>query len=65
MSITILQSSNLLTLNLAVYKLHGEFVTDYGQVTAGIVMLIVPAMIMYLIFQEQIVKGIMSGAVKG
>lgn len=65
LSMTILQSSDLLTLNLAVYKLHGEFVTDYGQVTAGIVMLIVPAMVMYLIFQEQIVRGVMSGAVKG
>jgi ABC-type glycerol-3-phosphate transport system permease component len=65
LSMTILQSSNLLTLNLAVYNLHGEFVTDFGEVTAGIVMLIIPAMIMYLIFQEQIIKGITSGAVKG
>lgn len=54
-----------MTLNLAVYKLHGEFVTDYGEVTAGIVLLIVPAMALYLVFQEQIVKGVMSGAVKG
>jgi raffinose/stachyose/melibiose transport system permease protein len=65
LSMTILQSSKLLTLNLAVYRLHGEFVTDYGEVTAGIVMLIIPAMVMYLIFQEQVVKGVTSGAVKG
>jgi raffinose/stachyose/melibiose transport system permease protein len=65
LSMTILQSTALSTLNLAVYHLKGEFTTDYGEVTAGIVMLIIPAMIMYIIFQEQIIKGMISGAVKG
>jgi raffinose/stachyose/melibiose transport system permease protein len=65
LSMTILQTTELVTLNLAIYNLHGEYGTDFGAVTAGIVMLIVPAMIIYLIFQKQIIRGMISGAVKG
>ena len=65
LTMTIVQSRSLATLNLAIYNLHGEYVTDFGAVTAGIVMLVIPAMLIYLAFQRQIINSMVSGAVKG
>jgi len=53
------------TLNLAAYNLSGLYIRDYGIVCAGLVMLILPIMIIYMIFQEQVIKGLTAGAVKG
>lgn len=45
--------------------LKGEFVTDYGLLCAGLIFSIVPVVIMYVTLQEQVVKGMTAGAVKG
>ena len=53
------------TLNVACINLRGQFVSDQGLLSAGLVILIVPAIIIYMLFQEQVVKGLTAGAVKG
>jgi raffinose/stachyose/melibiose transport system permease protein len=53
------------TLNVAAINLRGQFVSDQGLLSAGLVILIVPAIIIYTLFQEQVVKGLTAGAVKG
>lgn len=65
LSMTIISKPTLNTLNYSVYNLKGQYVTDYGIITAGVVILIVPVMAAYILFQEQIIKGMVSGAVKG
>ena len=40
-------------------------VIDYGITTAGIVILTLPALILFLALQKYYVKGFTSGAVKG
>jgi len=40
-------------------------VIDYGQTTAGVVVLTIPAVILFLALQKYYVRGFMSGAVKG
>jgi ABC-type glycerol-3-phosphate transport system permease component len=32
---------------------------------AGVVILITPALLIYMVFQEQVVKGLTAGAIKG
>lgn len=41
------------------------FGTDYGSMMAAIIVTIVPLLILYVISQEQVIKGLTSGAVKG
>jgi ABC-type glycerol-3-phosphate transport system permease component len=53
------------TLNVAAINLRGQFVSDQGLLSAGLVILIVPAIIIYTLFQEQVVKGLTAGALKG
>ena len=40
-------------------------VIDYGLTTAGVVVLTVPAFILFLALQRYYIKGMTSGAVKG
>jgi raffinose/stachyose/melibiose transport system permease protein len=42
----------------------GQFVNDYNAVLAALTLAIVPAVVLYLIFSQQLIKGITSGAVK-
>lgn len=63
--LTLVSKEDLRTLNLAVYSMRANYVSNYGVITAGIILLILPAMVVYILFQEQIIKGMVSGAVKG
>lgn len=58
-------SPHLRTLNLACFNLRGLYVSEQGLISAGLVVLIVPVTIMYILFQEQVIKGLTAGAVKG
>ena len=40
-------------------------VIDYGATTAGVVVLTIPALVLFLALQKYYVRGFMSGAVKG
>ena len=60
----LLTNAKLTSLNLTTYKLRGQYSSDYGMLAAGIIILAVPALVIYAIFQEQVVKGLTAGAVK-
>ncbi|MDK2805154.1 MAG: raffinose/stachyose/melibiose transport system permease protein [Thermoanaerobacterium sp.] len=55
----------LKTLTQGILNLRGQYSTDYGLMSAGITLAIIPVTIMYVLFQEQVVKGMTAGAVKG
>ena len=65
LSLAITTTADLRTLNLAVYNLRAQYVSDYGIITAGITIMVIPALLIYMLCQEQIIKGMVSGAVKG
>lgn len=65
MALVILQDSAMWTLPLGLMAFQGQFSSDYGQLNAAIVMTVLPAIIVYLIFQRYFVSGLTSGAVKG
>ncbi len=52
------------TLPLGLMSFQGQFSSNYGQLNAAIVMTVLPATIVYLIFQRYFVSGLTSGAVK-
>ena len=65
LALVMLTSSSLKTLNLAVFLLRGQYSAEQGLLAAGAVILMVPAIVIYIVFQEQVVKGLTAGAVKG
>jgi len=64
-ALVMLPSPALRTLNLATLSLRGQFTSDQGLISAGVIALVTPAIVIYTLFQEQVVKGLTSGAVKG
>lgn len=53
------------TLQLAAYGFMGQYKMEWQNIMAGAILIIIPAVIIYLIFQKNIVKGMVAGAVKG
>ena len=64
LALVMIAGPQLKTINLACYNLRGQYIQNYGLITAGLVMMIVPVVVIYILFQEQVVKGITAGAVK-
>ena len=65
MALVLLLDSDMWTLPLGLMVFQGEFATEYGPLNAAIIMTVLPAVIVYLIFQRYFVSGLTSGAVKG
>ncbi len=62
-SLLVLQKERTLMVGIA--ALRGEYTTNIPLLAAGIVLAAAPIVIIYLVFQRQIVSGIAVGAVKG
>ena len=56
---------NTLPLGLASISMQAQYKTDFGLLFAGLVIVIVPTLIVYLMLQRQITRGITVGALKG
>lgn len=54
-----------LPLGLANLSITAEYRTDYGMLFAGLVLVTVPILIVYVALQRHIVKGVAAGALKG
>ena len=61
----ILSDDRHYTLPVALANLSGEHVQDTELMMAGSVLTVLPALIVFLIFQKAYVRGIMGGSVKG
>ena len=53
------------TVQLTLFNFKSQFSTSYNLLFANIMIITIPMLIMYIIFQRQIVAGMTSGAVKG
>jgi multiple sugar transport system permease protein len=63
----LISDSDNATLPLAVANLRGQVqgVVDYGATEAGVVVLALPCVFLFLLLQRHYVRGFMSGALKG
>jgi len=63
----LINDTNKMTLPLAVSNLRGQVqgVVDYGATEAGVVVLALPCILLFLLLQRHYVRGFMSGALKG
>lgn len=62
--VLVLQTIGQRTLPLSTFYFYGTYTADYGLVTAGLVMTIVPVIIVYLALQKNILNGVLQGSIK-
>lgn len=60
-----LQSKELQTVAMSLYTFTGPLGSKYNLICAGVIISLIPALIVFLIFQKQIYSGLTAGAVKG
>ncbi len=67
LALVLAQDSNVRTLPIGIATLTNtqQYAGDWGALLAGIVIVMLPVMIIYLIFREQIQKTMLAGALKG
>lgn len=53
------------TLQLAAYGFMGQYKMQWNNIMAAAILIIIPALIIYLIFQKNIIAGMVDGSVKG
>lgn len=53
------------TLSMGASFFKGNYTVDYGGIVASSIMIIIPELIFYGLFQKNIVEGMTAGAVKG
>ncbi|MCL2557527.1 MAG: carbohydrate ABC transporter permease [Treponema sp.] len=58
-------SDTLRTIPVGVARFAGALATDFGRQFTGLVIGLIPILIFYAIFRNQITKGVAAGAVKG
>lgn len=60
-----LGNDNLKTISIGLLSFFGAYTSDYGAVMAAIGVSILPPVIMYILLQEKMEKGLTAGAIKG
>jgi len=53
------------TIQIGIRYFTNQFTTDYVSMYAAIVIAIIPSIVGYILFQERVISGLTSGAVKG
>jgi ABC-type glycerol-3-phosphate transport system permease component len=62
--LVITTTDNMKTLTVGIASLQGQFVTDWGVISAAAVMTMAPVIVVFLIFQRWFVQASMAGALK-
>lgn len=60
-----LSSPELKTVAISLYTFVGPLGSKYNLICAGVIISLIPALVVFLLFQKQIYSGLTSGAVKG
>ena len=58
-------SVRTLPLGLANLSITSQYRSDYGMLFAGLVIVTIPILIIFIALQKQLVKGVTAGALKG
>lgn len=64
-ALVLIQDVRLKTVPLALTMFKGQFASDYPKIMAAMLTTMAPIVILYFVFSKQIIKGMVTGAVKG
>jgi multiple sugar transport system permease protein/raffinose/stachyose/melibiose transport system permease protein len=65
LALIIFDSRKFMPLQVALQTFQGEFVTNYPLLMAGLTITALPIIIVYLLMQKYIIKGVTAGAIVG
>ncbi|MCM8801392.1 MAG: carbohydrate ABC transporter permease [Candidatus Omnitrophica bacterium] len=65
LALIIFDSKALMPLQVALMNFHGEFITKYPLLMAGLTLTALPIIITYIFMQKYIIKGVTQGAIVG
>lgn len=65
LALIVLQDKTKMPIQRGLMVFQGTHITDYPLLMAGLTIATIPVLIVYLLMQKHIVKGIASGAIKG
>jgi raffinose/stachyose/melibiose transport system permease protein len=61
----LINNPDMTTVSLAVSQFQGQYTVDYGGMMAAATLVLLPQLIIYGIFQRQVIAGMTVGAIKG
>ena len=64
-ALVLIQNVHLQTVPLALTQFKGQFGSDYPLQMTAMLITMSPIVILYFVFSNQIIKGMVAGAVKG
>lgn len=64
-SLTLISDSKMFTVSRAILSFYGDGDMALGPIFAFIVLSTIPSVLVYILFHNQIQKGVMNGAIKG
>ncbi len=65
LEVTLIQRPEMRTISMGVSMFRGQYSIDYGGLVAGALLILIPQLVFYGVFQRYIVGGLTAGAVKG
>ena len=60
-----LSSNKYYTISTALYSFSGPYKSAFNIICAGVLITLLPALIIFILFQKQVYAGLASGSVKG
>lgn len=63
-SLVILQTDENRTIMVGIAQLQGRFAKDYGLISAGLLLSMIPPLLIFAFFQRDLARGLTAGAVK-
>jgi raffinose/stachyose/melibiose transport system permease protein len=64
LAISLITKDELRTLTAGLAKLYGEYFIDYPVLAAALVMTVIPVVVVYVLTQRQMIRGMTMGALK-
>jgi len=64
-ALVLIKDVGLQTVPLALTQFKGQFASDYPKQMASMLLTMMPIVILYFVFNREIIKGMVAGAVKG
>jgi len=65
LALILFDDAKYMPLQVGLATFHGEFVTQYHLLMAGVTITVIPILLIYIFMQKHIVKGLTAGAVVG
>ena len=62
---TFLQSDSTVTAIVKFYNLTGQYSTDWGEMLAAAIIIVLPVVVLFVTLQRQFIEGMTAGSVKG